>query len=64
MRRYERLGSVDKSDVFSHDITLRQKRIRPFAKISANDPNLRIVVMVQERSVGRVLGAAIMRFSN
>jgi hypothetical protein len=56
LRKLTRLGSVDGSAAFSDDITLNAK--------AKNDANLRIVVMVQEPNVGRVLAAAVTRFSN
>lgn len=55
LRRLTRLGSVGGSAMFSHDVTLNAK---------TNGPNSRIIVMVQEPNVGRVLGATVVRFQN
>jgi len=54
LRKLTRIGTVDASAQFSRDINLNSK----------NHDNLRIVVIVQEPQVGRVLGAGLTRLSN
>ena len=56
LRELTRLGTVEASAEFSRDINLGLK--------SKNHGNLRIVVIVQEPEVGRVLGAGLTRLSN
>jgi hypothetical protein len=56
LRKLTRIGAVDGSAGFSRDINLDLK--------SRNHGNLRIVVIVQEAEVGRVLGAGLARLSN
>ena len=56
LRKLTRIGAVDASAGFSRDIDLDLK--------SRNHGNLRIVVIVQEAEVGRVLGAGLARLSN
>ena len=56
LRKLTRIGTVEASAEFSRDIDLGLK--------SKNHANLRIVVIVQEPEVGRVLGAGLMRLSN
>ena len=56
LRKLTRIGTVEASAEFSRDINLGLK--------SKNHGNLRIVVIVQEPEVGRVLGAGLMRLSN
>ena len=57
LRKLTRVGTVEGSSAqFSRDINLRLK--------SKNHGNLRIVVIVQEPAVGRVLGAGLTRLSN
>jgi hypothetical protein len=56
LRKLARIGSVDASAEFSRDINLDLK--------SKNHGNLRIVVIVQEAEVGRILGAGLARRSN
>jgi hypothetical protein len=56
LRKLTRIGAVDASAGFSRDINVDLK--------STNRGNLRIVVIVQEAEVGRVLGAGIARLSN
>ena len=54
LRKLTRIGTVDASAQFSRDINLNSK----------NHGHLRIVVIVQEPQVGRVLGAGLTRLSN
>lgn len=54
LRKLTRVGTVDASAQFSRDININSK----------NHGNLRIVVIVQEPLVGRVLGAGLTRLSN
>lgn len=56
LRKLTRIGTLEASTEFSRDINLGLK--------SKNHGNLRIVVIVQEPEVGRVLGAGLMRLSN
>lgn len=56
LRKLTRIGTVEASSEFSRDINLGLK--------SKNHGNLRIVVIVQEPEVGRVLGAGLTRLSN
>ena len=56
LRKLTRIGTVEASAEFSRDINLGLK--------SRNHGNLRIVVIVQEPEVGRVLGAGLIRLSN
>ena len=56
LRRLTPIGAVDASAEFSRDINIDLK--------SKNHGNLRIVVIVQEAEVGRVLGAGLARLSN
>ena len=56
LRKLTRIGTVEASAEFSRDINVGLK--------SKNHSNLRIVVIVQEPEVGRVLGAGLMRLSN
>jgi hypothetical protein len=56
LRRLTRIGAVDASVEFSRDINIDLK--------SKNHGNLRIVGIVQEAEVGRVLGAGLARLSN
>ena len=56
LRKLTRIGNVDASAEFSRDINLGLK--------SKSHCNLRIVVIVQEPEVGRVLGAGLMRLSS
>jgi hypothetical protein len=56
LRRLTRIGAVDASAEFSRDIKIDLK--------SVNHRNLRIVVIVQEAEVGKVLGAGLARLSN
>jgi hypothetical protein len=56
LRKLTRIGNVDASGEFSRDINLGLK--------SKNHGNLRIVVIVQEPEVGKVLGSGLMRLSN
>lgn len=56
LRKLTRIGTVESSAGFSRDINLGFK--------SKNHGNLRIVVIVQEPEVGRVLGAGLTRLSN
>ena len=56
LRKLTRIGTVDASAQFSRDISVNLK--------SKNHGNLRVVVIVQEPQVGRVLGAGLTRLSN
>ena len=56
LRKLTRIGTVGASAEFSRDVNLGLK--------SKNHGNLRIVVIIQEPEVGRVLGAGLMRLSN
>ena len=56
LRKLTRIGNVDASAEFSRDIDLGLNSKTP--------GNLRIVAIVQEPEVGRVLGAGLMRISN
>jgi hypothetical protein len=56
LRKLSRIGSVDESSDFRRDIKM---------DLSArNRSGVRFLVIVQEPNAGRVLGAAVMRFSN
>ena len=55
LRKLTRIGTVEASAEFSRDINLGLK--------SKNHGNLRIVVIVQEPEVGKVLGAGLTRLS-
>lgn len=56
LRNLIRIGGVDKSAGFSHDLKFDLK--------GKNPRNLRIAVIVQEADAGRVWGAGFARFSN
>jgi hypothetical protein len=56
VRNLIRIGVVDETAAFSRDVKVDLN--------SRNPNNLRIVVIVQEAEVGRVLGAGFARFSN
>jgi hypothetical protein len=56
LRKLSRIGSVDESSDFRRDIKI---------DLSArNRPDVRVTVIVQDADTGRVLGVALMRFSN
>jgi hypothetical protein len=56
LRNLIRIGVVDETAAFSRDVKVDLN--------SRNPKNLRIVVIVQEAEVGRVLGAGFARFIN
>jgi hypothetical protein len=56
LRKLVRIGTVDESAAFTRDITVDLN--------SKNARNLRIIAIVQEAGVGRVLGASFARLSN
>jgi hypothetical protein len=55
LRDLTRIGTVNAADPFSRDLKLNLNSKRP--------RNLRIVVIIQEPKVGKILGAAFMRLS-
>jgi hypothetical protein len=56
LRTLTRVGTVDQSGEFSQDVRIRTNRV--------NAGNLRVVAIVQEAPIGRVLGAGSARLSN
>jgi hypothetical protein len=56
LRTLTRVGTVDQSGEFSQDVRIRTNRV--------NAGNLRIVAIVQEAPIGRVLGAGSARLTN
>jgi hypothetical protein len=56
VRTLTQVGTVEGTTGFSKDVTVSTE--------NANLQNLRIVAIVQEGTVGRVLGVGSMRFSN
>ena len=56
LREFTRIGTVKASDLFSRDLNLNLNSKRP--------RNLRIVVIIQEAEVGKILGAALTRLSD